>query len=70
MRMTAIIDSIGPKQADPDNGKTYDRLLTTPKCAIKLLNWGEVGESQINEALRLAIKYFGLKQVSSEEEYL
>lgn len=70
MRMTAIIDSVGPKQPDPDNGKTYDRLVTTPKRAIKLLNWGEVGESQVNEALRLAIKYFGLKQVSSEEEYV
>lgn len=70
MRMTAIIDSIGAKQPDPDTGKTYSRLLTTPKRAIELLNWGEVGESQVNDALNLAIKCFGLKEFSTEEEYV
>ncbi len=70
MRMTAIIDIIGPKQPDPDNGKTYDRLLTTPKRAIELLNWGNVGLAQVNEAVRLAKKYLGLKEFSTKEEYI
>lgn len=70
MRMSAIIDSIGIRQPDPDTGKTYDRLLTTPKRAIELLNWGEVGESQVNEALRIAKEHLGLKEFSTKEEYV
>ena len=70
MRMTAIIEFIGAKQPDPDNGQTYDRLLTTPERAIELLNWGEVGANQVNEALRLAKEYFGLKEFSTKEEYV
>ena len=70
MRMSAIIDSIGIRQPDPDTGKTYDRLLTTPKRAIELLNWGEVGESQVNEALRIAKEHLGLQEFSTKEEYV
>ena len=70
MRMTAIIQSIGKKQPDPDTGKTYDRLLTTPSRAIELLNWGEVGESQVNEALRIAKEHLGLQEFSTKEEYV
>lgn len=70
MRMSAIIDSIGIRQPDPDTGKTYDRLLTTPKRAIELLNWGEVGESQVNEALRIAKEHLVLQEFSTKEEYV
>ena len=70
MRMSAIIDSIGTRQPDPDTGKIYDRLLTTPKRAIELLNWGEVGESQVNEALRIAKEHLGLKEYSTKEEHV
>lgn len=70
MRMSAIIDSIGIRQPDPDTGKIYDRLLTTPKRAIELLNWGKVGESQVNEALRIAKEHLGLKEFSTKEEYV
>lgn len=70
MRMSAIIDSIGIRQPDPDTGKIYDRLLTTPKRAIELLNWGEVGESQVNEALRIAKEHLGLQEFSTKEEYV
>lgn len=68
--MSAIIDSIGIRQPDPDTGITYDRLLTTPKRAIELLNWGEVGERQVNEALRIAKEHLGLKEFSTKEEYV
>lgn len=70
MRMSAIIDSIGIRQPDPDTGITYGRLLTTPKRAIELLNWGEVGERQVNEALRIAKEHLGLKEFSTKEEYV
>ena len=70
MRMSAIIDSIGIRQPDPDTGKTYDRLLTTPSRAIELLNWGEVGVRQVNEALRIAKEHLGLKEFSTKEEYV
>lgn len=70
MRMSAIIDSIGIRQPDLDTGKTYGRLLTTPKRAIELLNWGEVGESQVNEALRIAKEHLGLQELSTKEEYV
>lgn len=70
MRMSAIIDSIGIRQPDPDTGKTYNRLLTTPKRAIELLNWGEVGVRQVNEALRIAKEHLGLKEFSTKEEYV
>ena len=47
IRMVAMIDKIGIKQPDSDNGKTYDRILTTPEKAIKLLGWGESAEKPI-----------------------
>lgn len=53
VRMTAIIDKIGKLQPDPDNGETYERLLTPPQRAIELLNWGKEGRLQIEEAVRV-----------------
>ena len=61
LRMAAMIDKIGPKQPDPDNGETYDRLLTTPERVIELLNWGEVGASQVRGAVKIAKEQFGIK---------
>ena len=68
--MTAIIDNIGPVLPDPDNGETYERLLTTPSRAIELIGWGEVGEKQINEAYRIAKEKLGLTEFSGKEEYI
>ena len=31
VRMAALIRKIGEKKPDPDNGKTYDRLMVTPE---------------------------------------
>jgi len=70
LRMVAIIEEIGEKRPDPDNGEIYDRLLTTPLKAIELLNWGEVGKTQIEEGFEIAKKKLGLKVSSSIEEYL
>ena len=70
MRMVAVIDKIGEKKPDPDGGKIYDRLLTTPSNAIALLNWGEVGEKQILSALKIAKTEFGIKEFSTKEEYV
>ena len=69
-RMTAIIDNIGPVLPDPDNGETYERLLTTPSRAIDLLGWGEVAEKQINEAFRIVKEKLGLSEFSDKEEYI
>lgn len=70
LRMAAIIDEIGEKKPDPDNGKTYDRLLTTPSKAIDLLGWGEVAKCQIEEGFELAKKELGLQVTCSEDEYV
>ena len=61
LRMTALIDNIGEKLPDPDNGEIYDRVLVNPQKAIELLGWGEVGKNQIENAVRLAEKHFNLK---------
>jgi ADP-ribose pyrophosphatase YjhB (NUDIX family) len=70
VRMTAMIKQIGEKQPDPDNGDTYDRLLTSPQKAIRLLNWGEVGEKLITEACKIAQEKFGLQFNCLEDEYV
>ena len=70
LRMVALIDTIGEKKPDPDGGKIYDRLLTSPENAITLLNWGEVGKSQVLAALKIAKQEFGIKEFSTKEEYV
>ena len=69
-RMTAIIDNIGPRLPDPDNGETYERILTTPTRAIELLNWGEVGKQQIEAAVKIAKEQLGITEFSTKEEYI
>ena len=61
IRMTAIIDKIGTKQPDPDNGKTYGRVLVSPENAIKLLDWKATGEAIINRAVEIAKKNFNIE---------
>lgn len=68
VRMTAMIDSIGEVLPDPDNGETYERLLTTPSRAIELLKWGDVGERLINRAVEIAKEKFNLQLKSTVEE--
>lgn len=70
VRMAALVDSIGQQQPDPDNGLIYGRYLTTPSKAARLLNWGQVGEKQIFEALEIAKKKFNLTCFSKEDSVL
>ena len=70
IRMVAMIDKIGKKQPDPDNGRTYDRILTTPEKAIKLLGWGEAAEKPIRRAFEIAQEEFNLKLTNFEDEWL
>lgn len=67
VRMTAMIENIGPAKPDPDNGQTYGRFLTAPEKAAQLLNWGQVGNDQVYEAVSIARKKFGITRYSDEE---
>lgn len=58
VRMIAQIDEMFENRPDLDNGKLYERVFKSPKETIKLLNWGEVGKSQIEEAVKLAKKFY------------
>lgn len=58
VRMIAQIDKIFDNRPDLDNGKLYKRVFKSPKETINLLNWGEVGKKQIEEAVKLAKKYY------------
>ena len=64
--MVALVDKIGEKKPDPDNGETYDRILVTPEKAIDLLNWGECGKMQIEAAYKIAQEKFGTKTTDYE----
>ena len=70
IRMVAMIDKIGEKKPDPDNGKISERILTTPEKAIKLLGWGESAEKPIMRAFEIAKEKFNLKPTSLEDEWL
>jgi 8-oxo-dGTP pyrophosphatase MutT (NUDIX family) len=67
VRMTAMIEAIGEQQPDPDNGRIYGRLLTTPAKAAKLLNWGEVGSKLIFEATEIAKQMFKISLFSNDD---
>ncbi len=68
VRTTALIDKIGEKKPDPDNGKTYKRLLVSPERAIELLDWKEIGEAIIKKAVEVAKVELGIKKFSKKEE--
>ena len=70
VRMIALIDKIGCVKPDPDNGKTYQRFLTNPQKAIKLLNWGFEGEKMINCAVELAKQKLGITKFADNDEYV
>ena len=68
--MAALIRKIGKKQPDPDNGKTYDRLLVAPEKAAALLNWGDVGYSQVMKAKEVIYRRYGITEASNTEEWV
>ncbi len=60
VRMVSIITRVYPCAPDPDNGRTYLRLLTHPNKAGDLLNWGSTGHQQSSAAAHAAIAVLGL----------
>ena len=70
VRMVAIIDKIGDIKPDPDNGETYERLLATPSRVIELLNWGNVGKRQVEQAYKIAKERLNLVETNNKEEYI
>ena len=70
VRMTAIIDKIGPIKQDPDNGEVYERLLTSPQRAIELMNWGEIAKQQVEEAVKVAKQKLHITEFSDKEEWV
>lgn len=70
LRMVAVIDKIGEKLPDPDNGETYDRLLTPYKKAIDLIGWGDVLKDQVEEAAKIAHEQLGVEFLNDQDEYI
>ena len=70
VRMAALIDCVGEKRPDSDNGKIYARMLVPPARAIELLGWGDAGDKQVTAACAVAEKLYGLSCDSAEEEYI
>lgn len=54
VRMACRVDKIGEKMPDPDNGKTYERVLVSPEKAKVLLSWGDIGNRIIEKATEVA----------------
>ena len=52
------------------NGKTYDRLLVAPGKAAALLNWGDVGYSQVMKAKEVIYRRYGITEASNTEEWV
>ncbi|UKI13496.1 MAG: hypothetical protein L6V84_05385 [Oscillospiraceae bacterium] len=73
VRMLALIDWIGDVRPDTANGKTYNRILVSPRRAIELLQWGIAGAEQIIAAMKMAAKsirhkcFFTEKKMSTYE---
>ena len=70
VRMAALIRKIGPKQPDPDNGETYDRLLVSPEKAAELLNWGDGGTAQVMKASKVISEIYGIRYTGKPEEWV
>ena len=60
VRMVASLAKVYPAAPDPDNGRTYRRLLVHPCRAGDLLNWGTSGHKQASAAAEAAIAVLGL----------
>ena len=60
LRMTAVPETLEDITPDPATGRTFSRLLTDPLRAASLLNWGEIGEAQIRDAMAVAAEKWGI----------
>ena len=50
--------------------ETYDRLLVVPEKAAALLNWGDVGYSQVMKAKEVIYRRYGITEASNTEEWV
>jgi 8-oxo-dGTP diphosphatase len=60
VRMVSTITMVHTSAPDPDNGRTYRRLLIHPADAGERLNWGETGHLQAVAAANAAASVLGL----------
>ena len=70
VRMLALIDWIGDVRPDTANGKTYNRILVSPRRAIELLQWGIAGAEQIIAAMKMAAKAYDINVFTEKDEYI
>ena len=70
VRMAALIRTIGEKKPDPDNGRTYDRLMVSPEEAVRLLDWGDVGKAQVMKAADVIYQEYGIRYSGKPEEWV
>ena len=68
--MAALIRKIGEKKPDPDNGRTYDRLMVSPEQAVRLLDWGDVGKAQVMKAADVIYQEYGIRYSGKPEEWV
>ena len=50
LRFVAAVSTLLPSGSDPVTGKTYARRRVEASDAARLLNWGEHGTQQLNDA--------------------
>lgn len=70
VRMIAKINKVFEAKPDIDNGKLYARVLTSPQKAIEYLNYGLVGEQQVNAAFELAKNKYGFVEFCEEDQHI
>lgn len=71
VRMVARLAAVHPSAPDPDNGRTYRRLLVHPSKAGDLLHWGESGHQQAVAAATAAVSVLGLPhEALPEADYI
>ncbi len=70
VRMTAMIKDIGPRRPDLDNNELYERFLTPPENAKKLLKWGAIGDKIIDCAVKVAKENFDIEFNNKTSQFL
>lgn len=69
VRMVSMIKEIGPRKPDPDNNEIYERFLTPPENAKKVLQWGDIGNKIIDCAVKAAKENFEIEFTDNVSEF-
>lgn len=67
VRMIGKIKSIGEKQKDKDNGKIYERFLSSTKNVKKYLNYQDAGNKMLDDAIEMGLEKYNL--TPNDKEY-